>query len=380
MERFYEPTKTLAELGFNPVENSSFIEENLIAYELHTIKDLPVSRVYCYYRGPDGKFYCDVERQLPIPVDPQERGGGYIIGIDNALNMAVSHPEKVVVLYSPPGPVVFDEGDEANLFREIRYYSRGQLYLIWSEDGDEIKNIALTTDENSFPLIKRLLQSKAELVEKAKHLQELQQEDSQLTTEELSTEKSIIYRLITSPTLTSRNINQIIEELVSHDEILYQSVNGATYTGRDLAHLLVYSLRGELKGELAEIYQREAYETYLLGGVTEQKILELYQRMLIDYMVIHNLESLPLGGSCGGREVSLRELMGMSPETGFNIISGILHSNLHTGSLSTEWRRANESILKCVTCPQCKNVVDAIVKYGKIVCPKCKAEADYTSI
>ncbi len=48
------------------------------------------------------------------------------------------------------------------------------------------------------------------------------------------------------------------------------------------------------------------------------------------------------------------------------------------GKASGITSQGEQSVLKCVQCPFCKNTVDAVISGGKITCPSCNASSPYT--
>ena len=130
---------SLAHYGFSEEKRKSqkYVEANLISYELHVIKNHVVSLPYHYWFDKNNQvIFTDEEKKSPLEIDSRERNGLYKEGIISAAETASQNSNRLVFLYSPPGPASF----EANPPKDyIKPYDIGQLYLMW-HDKEKINN------------------------------------------------------------------------------------------------------------------------------------------------------------------------------------------------------------------------------------------------
>ncbi len=134
---------SLAQYGFNTKETLTsldFFTQQVDAHALHVIEDRVVSNAYSYFINDD-HIFIDKEKNIPLLVDREERGGLASKGIDKATHLALSHPEKVIFWYSPPGHVAFDSETR---YEELRPYPDGQLYIMVGTNNNQVDALALT--------------------------------------------------------------------------------------------------------------------------------------------------------------------------------------------------------------------------------------------
>lgn len=92
---------------------------------------------------------------------------------------------------------------------------------------------------------------------------------------------------------------------------------------------------------------------------------------LADLQYILSQQYIPLASSCGAGS-------GFSSQ-GFAFINESFAPPRIGGKMTYDQLSSATDKLQCVTCPFCKELVDAVVGGGKITCPKCNASAQYSS-
>ncbi len=373
--------ETLAHLAVNPEERLEFVGGNLETALGHVRFNLPVSPVY-KYEIKAGRIFC---QGAELSVDPEERGGVYAEGLQKALELAGAREGRVIFLYSPPGPVVFDENPE-NKYREIENYKFGQLYLLW-KIGDKFENIAITTDEQTDVLLKALFPD--------------WEGRGDIHRWFLEGQKDLVVQEIKRAVLDPRVFEGSIEDFIAFvrdnfaDQGVYASdYSGKRYTGKDLSELIEKSVAGESLlpeeyRDLVEIAKRYVdYKTKMSGGLSREGVLKAYLSVYslspeearelysqtgyemtaaIDGLIQERVAEgfrLNLAGACGGGSFDLGSLFGsFSPlESSFRALRSV-------ADIDTD--RYGEREFDCPTCgSRIRRPYNKLVK----VCPHCEKE------
>ena len=293
----YTEAKSLATFGFNPNERITSIDtfqKQLESYALHVVEDLPVSNRYSYYLK-NGRVYIDSNHQAELFIDEQERGGFAKSGTIKAVETARNNPEKVVVFYSPPGPVAFEKGTR---YDHVKDYPDGQLYLlVGSEGGDRVDCLAISVgEEYETQVLDIFLGNKR-----------IGGFDDQKT--------KIIYYL-TNPILGDKNIDELIAYLESYDPniLVYTNVHGIPFTLGQVIEMMRLGWVGDIK---PQINLDEILFPKICGNDLPKKLLSsniskiygengiypftpnFYLQILDAYTRVYG-DSYRLGGSCGG--------------------------------------------------------------------------------
>ena len=277
----------LAQKGYNPNEfkdlmkNSEEIRKKRLGANLetmitHVFEDSVVSRTnYYQMKGEEVVSFPD---GTPLSIDPDERGGKYKIGIESAVWGALTNPNEVVLLYSPPGVVVFDDNPN-NKFKNIKPYTQGQVYIMYS-DGDKVHNVAVSTSgkDETFvaqimPEVYKIAQSKKNEVEKISYF-------------------------VTTPSLTGASIDTFLENVGKLDDsIIFTNKDGIEYSVHQTLSLLQQSLANLLPhSHIVE----DILKNIDVHQITEDDIHHIYGNLAQRYMKEKGIQSMLLGGSCGG--------------------------------------------------------------------------------
>lgn len=158
--------KSLAKKGFNPEEahllnamtdnekKRDYLSKNLETTINHVFEDSVVSFTNYYQLNKQNEVVSYPDGTI-LNIDPDERGGLNKFGIESAVAGALDNPNQLVLLYSPPGPVVFDDNPN-NKFREIKPYTDGQLYMMYS-DGEKVNNVAVSISDTGESWVSQLM-------------------------------------------------------------------------------------------------------------------------------------------------------------------------------------------------------------------------------
>ncbi|MCX6732060.1 MAG: hypothetical protein NTV98_00795 [Candidatus Roizmanbacteria bacterium] len=284
---------SLAKKGFNPEEahllntlsdknrKEQYLSKNLETTINHVFEDSAVSFTN-YYQLKNNEVVSYPDGTV-LNVDSDERGGLNKFGIESAVAGALDNPNRVVLLYSPPGPVVFDNNPR-NKFREIKPYTDGQLYVMFS-DGEKVNNVAISVSLSGESWISQLMPSI------------YKQALSRLTDIER------VSYFIQNPLLTDMSIDDFLNQQWTHDNrVIYKNKDNRQYTLSETLGLIRQSIAGLLPKSsiVADIMQGINFDTF-----TEHDIDRIYGALAQQYMRVKGLDTLTLGGSCGGDVVKL---------------------------------------------------------------------------
>jgi predicted RNA-binding Zn-ribbon protein involved in translation (DUF1610 family) len=340
----YTEAKSLATFGFNPNERITSIDtfqKQLESYALHVVEDLPVSNRYSYYINEKGKIFIDKNFQTELFIDEQERGGFAKSGTIKAIEMARNNPEKVVVFYSPPGPVAFEKGTR---YDQVKDYPDGQLYLlVGSEGGDRVDCLAISVgEEYETQVLDIFLGNKR-----------IGGFDDQKT--------KIIYYL-TNPILSDKNLDELIAYFEAYDPniLVYTNVHGISFTLGQVIEMMRLGWVGDIKPQinLDEIIFLKIWGNDLPKNLLSSNISKIYEengmyppipnfylQILDAYTRVYG-DSYRLGGSCGGAVYS-NEKRSLFENWSINDIN----------PLSTSWRVLTSS--------------ESSDRYDDYECPSC---------
>lgn len=282
---------SLAEKGFNPNEykviysieskkaKQDYLRANLETTVNHVFEDSAVSFTNYYQINRRGEIVSSPDGTV-LEIDPDERGGLYEMGIRSAIMDALENPGQVVLLYSPPGPVVFDDNPQ-NKFREVKPYTNGQLYIMYS-DGEKVNNVAVGISSKGEPWISSVMPH----------------EYSEATAQNCEIEK--VKYFITHPVLTTKTIDSFLETQDFQDRIIYKNKDNITFSLSKTLALIRQSLAGQLVQSpvVTEILQNVDIE-----HITAHNIDKIYSALAQQYMREKGIDTLTLGGSCGGSEI-----------------------------------------------------------------------------
>ncbi len=346
----------LATRGYNPAEAQSLgliksseirkkiLETNLATMVNHVFEDSVVSFTNHYQVNNKGEVVSYPNHEV-LSIDPDERGGLNAFGISSAVSGALENPHQVVLLYSPPGPVVFDNNPN-NKFKEIKPYTDGQLYMMFS-DGKKVNNVAISISEEGESWIRDIMPNEY-------HTTSLQKD-----------EIARVKYCITHPLLTGRSIDDFLNSRWNaQDRIIFRNKNHTKFSLVQTLSLIHQSLAGQLEQSHLVV---QVLNDVDIEHITTQDIDHLYGALAQEYMKENKLEKIVLGGSCGGTEIKL------------DIFSPKLEN------LSTKFRmmtqgenivKTSKDTLDC-TCPFCNKKVVAKIAQGTITCPKCGESSPY---
>jgi hypothetical protein len=360
----YTEAKSLATFGFNPIERITSIDtfqRQLESYALHVVEDLPVSNRYSYYLK-NGRVYIDSNHQTELFIDEQERGGFAKSGTIKAIEMARNNPEKVVIFYSPPGPVAFEKGTR---YDQVKDYPDGQLYLlVGSERGDRVDCLAISIGEKYENQVLDIFLGD----------RRIGGFDDQKT--------KIIYYL-TNPILSDKNIDELIAYLESYDPniLVYTNVHGSSFTLGQVIEMMKLGWEGNIKPQinLDEILFSKIWGNDLPTNLLSSNISKIYGengiypftpnfylQILDAYTDVYG-NNYNLGGSCGGSVYS--------KENNFFARWSINDLN----PLSTSWRALmnseNSDRYDDYECPHCHQKIKGELKNRPETwhknCPHC---------
>jgi len=293
----YTEAKSLAILGFNPNEritSADSFQRQLESYALHVVEDLPVSNRYSYYLNERGKIFIDKNFQTELFIDEQERGGFAKSGTIKAIEMARNNPGKVVIFYSPPGPVAFEKGTR---YDQVKNYPDGQLYLLVGNNKNQIDCLAISVgQENEEQVLDIFL---GERINRTFN--------DQVT--------KIIYYL-NNPRLIDKNIDDLIVHLSNYDQDtkVYTNVHGNSFVLGEVIQMIILGWEGNIKPQinLDEILFPKIWGNDLpklpfsigdLRTYGEGNAYSLppnfYLKILDAYTDVYG-NNYNLGGSCGG--------------------------------------------------------------------------------
>lgn len=269
-----DPVAESVRLGrLNPLERQRVFSQNLEAYVNEVIRDEPVSILYNYWLDDNGEVFTDPSRKdiynLRWQIDPRERCGLIINGINYALRLAVINPNNLVGLYSPAGPAAFDQ-DPANPYSKITF-NYGQLYLLYF-DGEKINNVAVKVSKEGEGWVDEIVRCPSMDKDIASYIQ--------------------------TPRLLG-NVDNFINKHID-------SSNRLVYKGRDKSFYL-----NDVFGDVKAVFaggQKLSGITLRSHGITEEHILNTYLSLIRDHLVRSGKDSIALQGSCGGSQTTFQDI------------------------------------------------------------------------
>lgn len=295
---FPTPSSTLATRGYDPTreadrlkgifdvdKKTNYLLRNLQTTVNHLCEDSVVSFTNHYQLDRRGEIITYPDG-VPLHLDPEERGNLYKQGLTSAIAGAIENPNKIVTYYSPPGPIVFDD-NPANKYRAVDPYKIGQLYLMYF-DGEKVNNVAVGISRKGEGWVEDLMPQDYKIA--------MSQPD----------EKSKIKHFITHPVLHDDSIDSFLAKQQNrNNRPIYLNKDGVMFSLDQTLHLIRQSLANKLP-------HSEIVNTVMKGidinHITPGNIAAIYERTMTLYMRRNNLTSMTLGGSCGGKEVSLDSL------------------------------------------------------------------------
>ncbi|MFZ2026434.1 MAG: hypothetical protein WAV30_04065 [Microgenomates group bacterium] len=286
--------KSLAKRGFNPEEahllnmmtdkekRKDYLSKNLETTINHVFEDSVVSFTNYYQLNKQNEVVSYPDGTV-LNIDPDERGGLNKFGIESAVAGALDNPNQLVLLYSPPGPVVFDDNPN-NKFREIRPYTDGQLYMMYS-DGEKVNNVAVSVSEEGESWVSQLMPYV------------YQQALSQPTDIE-----RVAY-FIQNPVLTGKSIDEFLNQRWNEsNKAIYMNKDNIRYSLPQTLSLIRQSLAGMMPKSriVADIMDSIDFDHFTIHDIDT-----IYGALAQHYMIDKGLTTLTMGGSCGGDTVKL---------------------------------------------------------------------------
>jgi len=375
----YNTAESLANFGFNPQEkitSTDGFQRQIESYALHVVEDLPVSNRYSYYLNEEGKIFIDKNFQTELFIDEQERGGFAKSGTIKAIEMARNNPGKVVIFYSPPGPVAFEKGTR---YDQVKDYSDGQLYLLVSNERDQVDCLAISIGKENESQVLDIF---------------LGEERNRTFNDQVT---KIIYYL-NNPCLLNKNIDDLIAYLSNYGQInVYTNVHGDSFNLDEVIKMIRLGWEGKIKPQinLDEILFPKIWGNDLPKNLLSSNILKIYGengvypltpnfylQILDAYTSIYG-DSYRLGGSCGGAVYS-KEKRSLFERWSINDVN----------PLSTSWRVLTNSESSDryddYECPHCHQKIKGELKNRPETwhthCPhcgyefRCKTEATSFSV
>lgn len=320
------------------IQQKEYLTRELETYVNHTLEDSAVSLPYYYQIGNDDNIYT-YPSGIPLKIDQEERNGLYNVGVVDAVKLAMTKPNRLVFLYSPPGPVDFSN-NPTNKYRQVKPYDRGQLNIMFY-DGKKINNISvLVSGQQGEQWISEIMP------------------DVYSSSTQQADEVSAISHLITHPQITNFDIDQFLNfSWKNLDRVIFTNRHNRRYSLSRVLSLIKISLSGQLKPTINSfdktIQEMVRYE------ITEQFVLSLYQQTAFDFMRNRGLKQISMGGGCGGSIVKL------------SIFESI--NNFSSGNRELKQRflltNANSEKDDYFECPKCHGKIPS--GQGIETCPHC---------
>ncbi|MDP2860457.1 MAG: hypothetical protein Q8N98_01950, partial [bacterium] len=287
-------SKHLAGRGFNPAEalllndiisqkvKRAYLRRNLETTVNHVFEDSVVSFTNYYQLNAKGEIVTYPDNVV-LHVDSDERGGLYNFGLRSAIGGALQNPNQLILLYSPPGPVVFDSNPN-NKFREIKPYAIGQLYVMYS-DGTKVHNVAVGISQQGESWLSQIMPD--------------EYHDAKSQGDKIRT----IKHFITHPTLLNVDINTFLNHnWIDPNQVVYRNKDNVDFPLAQVLELIRKSLSHNLpRPQIVDKLMQKVD----IQHVTPRQIEAIYETLAQEYMADRGLERMKLGGSCGGKEVSL---------------------------------------------------------------------------
>ncbi len=292
--RTFDVPSSLAQRGYNPNEykiinsiesrhaKKDYLRRNLETTINHVFEDSAVSFTNNYQMNERGEVVSYPDGTV-LNIDSDERGGYYKFGIESAVAGALSNPNDVVLFYSPPGPVIFDNNPN-NKFKDVKPYPDGQLYMMYS-DGKKVNNVATSISPEGEFWISNIMAREYK---------------------EASLKKSPIERIkyfITHPVLTGKSIDSFLNDQNKiQDKIIFRNKDKVEFSLSQTLALIHQSLTGQLaKSHIVD----QVLQNIDVNNMTAHEVERLHDAVAQQYMIEKGLDILTLGGFCGGTEIKL---------------------------------------------------------------------------
>jgi len=285
---------TLAERGYNRDEakllkgmdkktKKDYLSTNLLTTINHVFEDSVVSYTNYYQMNKNGEVVS--LDGVVLNVDADERGGLNKFGIESAVSAALENPNEVVLLYSPPGQVVFDDNPN-NKFRNIKPYIDGQLYMMYS-DGEKVHNVAVGISPGGESWVEQIMP--------------YVYKDAPPLTGKKEDEIKRISHFITHPYLTGGSIDKLLDKRWDQQgRIIYKNKDSIEFSLSQTLELVRKSLANEIgRSSLVD----DIIQQFDLNSITEEDIDTIYSALAQQYMRERGMTSMTLGGSCGGTRI-----------------------------------------------------------------------------
>ena len=322
---------TLAKFGYNNTERASSFQNfsrQLESYALHVIEDRPVSNLYSYY--VDGEnIFIDKEKQEKLYVDPEERDNLSALGTRNAIGLALSHPGRLVLFYSPPGPVAFSTGTK---YDKIKPYTDGQLYLLTSNTANQVDTIAISVGEKN----------------EGKTLDAFFGPNKPTGFDD-EIEKIKYY--LSNPLISNLQIDELLDHVDNlssiKDFLVYKNVHTENYYLSDVLSYLK-------QGWLGKIRPRVNLDYHQLFKIAQMgKTEDAYKHELQMFFPVYEEGGiLKLGGGCGGETVTKGDLDGFDPLQGIRDINP-LSTDYRLKTSAKDILNNKDERYKDYQCPDC---------------------------
>lgn len=369
---FPPPSSALATKGYNTAESYrletisgvdkkiNYLRRNLETTVNHLYQDSVVSFTN-HYQLKNGEIITYPDG-VSLHLDPEERGNLYKQGLTSAVAGAIENPHKLVTYYSPPGPIVFDD-NPANKYRAVDPYKIGQLYLMYF-DGEKVNNVAVG--------ISRVGESWVE---------ELMPQDYKIAMSKPD-EISRIKHFITHPVLHDDSIDSFFtKQQIRNNRPIYKNKDGIMFSLDQTLHLIRQSLDNKLPhSDIVNTVMRGIN----INNITPDNIAAIYNQTMALYMRRNNLTSMSLGGSCGGKEVSLDSLGGFNMNSLSSSFRLLTQGGIESLLKSSKDFRNDPNLCRCSAasephfhCPGTKKDSNESCKHAIIVgkgisqCPDC---------
>ena len=353
-------SRCLAQKGYNPNEfkiinsieskkiKQAYLQANLETTVNHVFEDSVVSFTNHYQINSSGEIVLYPDG-IVLHIDPDERGGLIEVGIRSAITSSLNNLNRVILLYSPPGPVVFDNNPE-NKFRDVKSYTDGQLYVMYA-DKEKVNNVAISISSEGESWLSTIMPC----------------EFHEATLQNSPIEK--VKYFITHPVLTSKSIDTFLDEQNFQNNIIFNNKDNIEFSLSQTLALIRQSFAGQLPQSSAV---SKVLQNIDIEHITAHDIDEIYGTLAQQYMREKGIETLTLGGSCGGTE----------------IIVDIFSNGLNNLSTSFRMITQGENILASKSgkkdqyedykCPKCGSLIKGELvdrpETWKTECPHCHGQ------
>lgn len=368
----------LKEFGFTPQEAarlnrlsptvaSQELRQNIEAFVGEVLQDHPVSPLYNFYFGQEGRLYSQPtvseEFLVESQIDPRERGGASLLGFKKLeMSLKNAQPNEVVLWYSPKGPTSYG-GEIESPFEEI-VYRDGQLYIQFF-DGEKVKAAAVKVGDERlvFEVFKRFGRKKKAFLQ----------------------ERELIDYYLLNPVSTRLSIDDLLKEVDTiglSDQTIYQDRDGTNHS----LGFIINQVRQRFTGQELpsfQLYPDKTVDALLAKGKaqgwTERHIEKAYLTTILKFAQGRGLGAIELMGSCGGSEVETADIIKALADHGLSQIlsSDFIEPTNFLSVFSTEYRIIDSSETRKATCPNCGGEVvfdsEKVKAEGFLACPHCGA-------